>query len=79
MPKTRQMGALSGALLAACALLAPAPARAEVNEVRIGFLRAEAARLARDGVIGMLTDGSIVFSVAPTGLMKPAAFMAKTG
>jgi len=43
------------------------------------YLRAEASRLPRDGVIGMLTDGSIVFSVAPTGLMKLAAFMAKTG
>ena len=27
----------------------------------------------------MLTDGSIVYSVAPTGLMKLAAFMARTG
>jgi NitT/TauT family transport system substrate-binding protein len=43
------------------------------------YLRAESSRLPRDDVIGMLTDGSIVFSVAPTGLMKLAAFMAKTG
>ena len=39
MPKTGRMGALSGALLAACAMLAvaPAPVRAEVNEVHIGI------------------------------------------
>src|SRR5580700_10877129 len=37
MPKTRHTGALSGALFAACAMLAAAPARAEVNEVRIGI------------------------------------------
>ena len=39
MPKSRHLRALSAALLAACALLAaaPAPARAEVNEVRIGI------------------------------------------
>jgi len=43
------------------------------------YLRAESSRLPRDDVIGMLTDGSIVFSVAPTGLMKLAAFMVKTG
>src|ERR1700730_17184840 len=36
MPTTRRIGALSGALLAACAMLV-APARAEVNEVRIGI------------------------------------------
>src|SRR5580704_6691145 len=43
------------------------------------YLKAESSRLPRDDVIGMLTDGSIVFSVAPTGLMKLAAFMVKTG
>ena len=43
------------------------------------YLRAESSRLPRADVIGMLTDGSIVYSVAPTGLMKLAAFMAKTG
>jgi len=43
------------------------------------YLRAESSRLPRADVIGMLTDGSIVFSVAPTGLMKLAAFMVKTG
>src|ERR1700734_5112 len=39
MPKTRHLGALSGALFAACAMVAAAvaPARAEVNEVRIGI------------------------------------------
>ena len=39
MPKTRHMRALSGALLATCAMLAAAaaPARAEVNEVRVGI------------------------------------------
>src|SRR3984957_15996008 len=37
MPKTRNIRALSGALLAACAMLGVAPVRAEVNEVRIGI------------------------------------------
>ena len=39
MAKAGHLRALSGALLAACALLAaaPAPVRAEVNEVRIGI------------------------------------------
>ena len=37
MPNTRHMGALSGALLGACAMLAATPARAEVNEVHIGI------------------------------------------
>ena len=37
MPKTRNICALCGALLAACAMLAAAPARAEVNEVHIGI------------------------------------------
>ena len=43
------------------------------------YLRAESSRLPRADVIGMLTDGSIVYAVAPTGLMKLAAFMVKTG
>ena len=43
------------------------------------YLKSEASKAAADDVVGMLTDGSIVYSVAPTGLMKLAAFMAKTG
>ena len=43
------------------------------------YLKAEASKTPRDDVAGLLTDGSIVFSVAPTGLQKLAAFMVKTG
>lgn len=43
------------------------------------YLKSEADKTSRDDVMALLTDGSIVFSVAPTGLMKLANFMAKTG
>jgi len=43
------------------------------------YLTSEASKTSKDDVIGLLTDGSIIFSVAPTGLMKLASFMAKTG
>ena len=43
------------------------------------YLQSEASKTPKADVIGLLTDGSIVFSVAPTGFMKLASFMAKTG
>ena len=43
------------------------------------YLKSEASKTSKDDVVALLTDGSIVFSVAPTGLMKLASFMAKTG
>jgi NitT/TauT family transport system substrate-binding protein len=43
------------------------------------YLSSEAAKMSKDDVMGMLTDGSVAYSVAPTGIMKFARFMAKTG
>jgi NitT/TauT family transport system substrate-binding protein len=43
------------------------------------YLKSEASKTPRNDIADLLTDGSIVFSVAPTGLMKLATFMAKTG
>ena len=43
------------------------------------YLKSEAAKTPRDDVIALLTDGSVQFSVAPTGLMKLADFMARSG
>jgi NitT/TauT family transport system substrate-binding protein len=43
------------------------------------YLKSEASKTSKEDVVGLLTDGSIVFSVAPTGLMKLASFMVKTG
>jgi NitT/TauT family transport system substrate-binding protein len=43
------------------------------------YLKSEASKTSKDDVVALLTDGSIVFSVAPTGLMQLANFMAKTG
>jgi NitT/TauT family transport system substrate-binding protein len=43
------------------------------------YLKAEASKTPKEDVVGMITDGSIIFSVAPAGLMKLATFMAKTG
>jgi NitT/TauT family transport system substrate-binding protein len=43
------------------------------------YLKSEASKTPKSDVVGLLTDGSIVFSVAPTGLMKLATFMTKTG
>jgi NitT/TauT family transport system substrate-binding protein len=43
------------------------------------YLKSEVAKTPKDDVIELLTDATIVFSVAPTGLMKLANFMAKTG
>jgi NitT/TauT family transport system substrate-binding protein len=43
------------------------------------YLKSEASKTPKEDVVSLLTDGSIVFSVAPMGLMKLATFMAKTG
>src|SRR5262249_22268835 len=43
------------------------------------YLKSEASNMPKTDVTGMLTDGSIMYSVAPTGIMKFARFMAKTG
>jgi NitT/TauT family transport system substrate-binding protein len=43
------------------------------------YLKSEVANMPKDEVTGMLTDGSIIYSVTPTGIMKFARFMAKTG
>ena len=43
------------------------------------YIQSENSKTPKDDIVGMLTDGSIAYSVAPTGLMKLAQFMAKTG
>jgi NitT/TauT family transport system substrate-binding protein len=43
------------------------------------YLKSEASNMPKADVTGMLTDGSLIYSVAPTGIMKFARFMAKTG
>ncbi len=43
------------------------------------YIASENSKTPKDDIVGMLTDGSILYSVAPAGLMKLAAFMAKTG
>jgi NitT/TauT family transport system substrate-binding protein len=43
------------------------------------YLSSEAANMPKDDVVGMLTDGSVAYSVAPTSIMQFARFMAKTG
>jgi NitT/TauT family transport system substrate-binding protein len=43
------------------------------------YLKSEASKTPKSDIVDLLTDGSIVFSVAPTGLMKLASFMVKTG
>ena len=43
------------------------------------YIQSENSKTPKDDIVGMLTDSSIVFSVAPAGLMKLASFMAKTG
>jgi NitT/TauT family transport system substrate-binding protein len=43
------------------------------------YLSSEGAKTSKDDVRGMLTDGSVTYSVAPTGIMQFARFMATTG
>ena len=43
------------------------------------YLASEASTMPKSDVTGMLTDGSTLYSVTPTGVIKFARFMAKTG
>ena len=43
------------------------------------YIKSEASKTPKEDIVALLTDGAIVFSVAPTGLVKLANFMAKTG
>ncbi len=43
------------------------------------YIQSEASKTPKADIVDFITDGSIIFSVAPTGLMKLASFMAKTG
>jgi NitT/TauT family transport system substrate-binding protein len=43
------------------------------------YIHSEASKTPKADVVDFVTDGSIVFSVAPTGFMKLANLMAKTG
>lgn len=43
------------------------------------YIKAQASKTPKDQVLPMLKDGSILYSVTPTGVMKYATFMAKTG
>ncbi|HEX4408603.1 MAG TPA: ABC transporter substrate-binding protein [Xanthobacteraceae bacterium] len=43
------------------------------------YLKSEASKTPKSDTVDLLTDGSIAFSVAPTGLIKLANFMAKAG
>ena len=43
------------------------------------YIASENSKTPKDDIVAMLTDGSIVYAVAPTGLVNLAAFMAKTG
>jgi len=43
------------------------------------YLKSEASKTPKEDVVELLTDGSIVFSVAPAGLLKLARFMVETG
>jgi NitT/TauT family transport system substrate-binding protein len=43
------------------------------------YIAAEASKTPRADIVDLLTDGSIFFSAAPSGVMKLAQFMAKTG
>jgi NitT/TauT family transport system substrate-binding protein len=43
------------------------------------YLASEASTISKEDVVDMLTNGSILYSVAPIGLMKLATFVVKTG
>jgi NitT/TauT family transport system substrate-binding protein len=43
------------------------------------YLKTESSKTPKSDVFSMITDGSISYAVAPTGVMKFADFMAKTG
>lgn len=43
------------------------------------YIKSESSKMPKAEVLAMLTDGTIVYSVAPTGVQKFAHFMAETG
>ena len=43
------------------------------------YIKADASKIAKEDIREMLTDGSMVYSMTPSGFMKFASFMAKTG
>ncbi len=43
------------------------------------YIKSESSKIAKQEVLEALTDGTMIYSVAPSGLMKFARFMAKTG
>src|SRR6202030_3493434 len=43
------------------------------------YLRSESAKISKEEVMSMLGDGSMIYSVTPSGVMKYASFMTKTG
>lgn len=43
------------------------------------WMKSESSKMPRSEVLQMLTDGTLTYSVAPTGILKFAHFMAKTG
>jgi NitT/TauT family transport system substrate-binding protein len=43
------------------------------------YIKSESSKVAKEDVVQQLTDGSMVYSIAPSGFMTFARFMAKTG
>lgn len=43
------------------------------------YIKSESSKMPKAQVLAMLTDGTIIYSVAPTGIAKFAHFMAETG
>jgi NitT/TauT family transport system substrate-binding protein len=43
------------------------------------YIKSESSKIAKQDVVEMLTDGTMVYSVAPSGFMKFVRFMARTG
>jgi len=43
------------------------------------YIASESATIPKDQIVDMLKDGTMMYSVAPSGVLKFAAFMAKTG
>ncbi len=43
------------------------------------YLKSESAKISKEEVMSMLTDGSMLYAVEPSGVMTYARFMAKTG
>lgn len=43
------------------------------------YIKSESSKIPRDEVVAMLGDGTMLYASTPTGLLKFASFMAKTG